>query len=577
MVGATSSSVGECRMASIGRWPLVGVLYLFTVICCCVMASGAVAQTATWHKRSAHPHGLLLQSLLHTAKTQRRDAHVAVLGGRETAIESEPWQVVVFGYAEGREELCGGSILDMNHILTAGYCMHGPAGTLLPPSDFFVGAGTSNAFEPNATAEARLVTAVRVHPYFQYSLGPGAPDDVAVLTLSSPLDVSAAIKSIAMASTGSSLSEGSAVGLAGFGERQPIPEENGKLYSLKLSTVYSRECGGEADGLFVCASTSTGSACGSDIGGGLTSIESTPALVGVTDLVHCSSGSLSGFANVVAPEIRDFIEGSESPPQAPRGGGVEIEGVVRTGHPLTCIPGTWSNGPAFTYVFENSSTKAVLQAGVSPTYQLSSANVGQSILCEVQASNAGGTGIGRTPGIGPIQESPPPPVPSSSGSSSSSSSTGTSPSGSAGPSATQEVAGFQAAAAPPLPDAQLASTALVASLSGIVSVKVSCPAGESSCSGTVTLRTLKAVVASLASAAKSKGSILTLATGSFTVAGGKVTTVKLHLSAKARALLARSHVLRARATIVAHDPVGASHTTQIVVTLRAASARRGKA
>ena len=45
---------------------------------------------------------------------------------------------------------------------------------------------------------------------------------------------------------------------------------------------------------------------------------------------------------------------------------------------------------------------------------------------------------------------------------------------------------------PPVPDAKLASTALEASLSGTVSIKISCPAGESSCSGTVTLRTLGA-------------------------------------------------------------------------------------
>jgi hypothetical protein len=127
-----------------------------------------------------------------------------------------------------------------------------------------------------------------------------------------------------------------------------------------------------------------------------------------------------------------------------------------------------------------------------------------------------------------------------------------------------------------VPDAQLASTALVASLSGVVGVKVSCPIGESSCSGTITLRTLKAVSASVAGAAKKKGSILTLATGSFTVAGGKVTLVKLHLSAKARTLLARLHVLHARATVVAHDPAGASHTTQVIVTLRAAEAQHAR-
>jgi hypothetical protein len=62
--------------------------------------------------------------------------------------------------------------------------------------------------------------------------------------------------------------------------------------------------------------------------------------------------------------------------------------------------------------------------------------------------------------------------------------------------------------------------------------------------------------------------VLTLAAGSFVVVGGRVKAVTLHLSAAARALLARSHVLRAQATIEAHDPAGATHTTQAVVTLR---------
>jgi hypothetical protein len=44
----------------------------------------------------------------------------------------------------------------------------------------------------------------------------------------------------------------------------------------------------------------------------------------------------------------------------------------------------------------------------------------------------------------------------------------------------------------------------------------------------------------------------------------------LHLSTKARQLLKRSHVLKARATIVAHDWRGTVHTTVTVVTLRAA-------
>jgi len=126
--------------------------------------------------------------------------------------------------------------------------------------------------------------------------------------------------------------------------------------------------------------------------------------------------------------------------------------------------------------------------------------------------------------------------------------------------------------APAVPDAKLASVALTANSSGTVSVKVTCPIGESACTGTVTLKTLTAVGASATvhQARKRKAAILTLATGTFKVLGGKTTTVKLRLSAEARALLVRTHVLRARATIVAHDPAGATHTTQAIVTVRQA-------
>ena len=50
----------------------------------------------------------------------------------------------------------------------------------------------------------------------------------------------------------------------------------------------------------------------------------------------------------------------------------------------------------------------------------------------------------------------------------------------------------------------------------------------------------------------------------------------LHLSAKARALLARLRTLRVRVTIVAQNPAGATHTGQAVATLHAPKAKRHK-
>jgi hypothetical protein len=141
------------------------------------------------------------------------------------------------------------------------------------------------------------------------------------------------------------------------------------------------------------------------------------------------------------------------------------------------------------------------------------------------------------------------------------------------PTALQEqgVAAAQARKKPALPAAELVSTSLTASSAGTVIVRVSCPAEVSSCAGTVTLRTLSAVStgATVSRPQKARAAILTLAVGSFKVAGGRATTVKLHLSSRARALLARTRVLRARATLLSRDPTGARDTTQMTVTIRA--------
>jgi hypothetical protein len=117
------------------------------------------------------------------------------------------------------------------------------------------------------------------------------------------------------------------------------------------------------------------------------------------------------------------------------------------------------------------------------------------------------------------------------------------------------------------PSATVASAATVSvSSSGALSLKVSCPAGATTCIGTVTLRTASAVSA----AAGRKKTVLTLATGSFSVSGGKTQTITLHLSGAARKLLAKLHVLHARASIAAHDPAGESASTAKLLMLHPA-------
>ncbi len=142
--------------------------------------------------------------------------------------------------------------------------------------------------------------------------------------------------------------------------------------------------------------------------------------------------------------------------------------------------------------------------------------------------------------------------------------------------AAQEVKDFQTHLAPAAPDARLAKTSLHVNATGAVTLMISCPAGASTCAGSVSVRTLGAVSASQKRDADAKPDVLTLADGSFSVPAGKVRMVTLHLSAQARALLAHAHTLRARVTLLARVLGGAGHTTQTLVTLRApADWRRG--
>ena len=348
-----------------------------------------------------------------------------MVGGTEVTIEQVPWQAVVLAEFEfGLEKfalLCGGSIIDATHVVTAAHCAYNPLTEQpLSAASFSVLAGVTvlseKEIKEGPTVQARAVKRARIHPYFSYGAGPGAADDVATLELAESLKASSAVKPIGLGFSASPPQEGAHVVLSGYGEENPITEElNGKLYTLGTSLVFPRPCGGEADALFLCGSSAVGSACSGDSGGPV--VEGKPSLlVGIVDIevlegARCRLGALNGFVNLTAPEVRDFIEGDEAPPPAPRGGGVVIEGVTVAGHSLSCRPGSWSNSPAFTYAFINSANHQVLQQGPSSTYALSEADVGRTILCQVAASNAGGTGLGRTVALAAVRPAPPPPPP----------------------------------------------------------------------------------------------------------------------------------------------------------------------
>jgi hypothetical protein len=131
----------------------------------------------------------------------------------------------------------------------------------------------------------------------------------------------------------------------------------------------------------------------------------------------------------------------------------------------------------------------------------------------------------------------------------------------------QPVSSLSVLSRPSAEAVELARASFAVSSVGALVVPVRCPGVEQRCTGTITLKTLGAVTVGIAGHQATRR-VLTLASSSFAIGGGRVLAVKLRLSSSARALLARLRVLHARATIVAHNGIGAADATQRTVTIR---------
>jgi hypothetical protein len=111
----------------------------------------------------------------------------------------------------------------------------------------------------------------------------------------------------------------------------------------------------------------------------------------------------------------------------------------------------------------------------------------------------------------------------------------------------EELTGGHGQPGPGLPT--LASRKLSVNAHGSLVVRVQCPAGSSTCAGTISLQAVMAAGASPHARRHSTKHHVLLASGSFKVRGGRVSAIRLRLSHTARTLLRRAHVLHASATI----------------------------
>ncbi len=327
---------------------------------------------------------------------------VRVVGGIAADVRSAPWTVVVVHGTLDSAAYCSGSIIDSLHVLTAGHCVFDSGGTLASTHTFLVRAGVTNAVTATSTDQRqdRGVAAIRVHPGYNDDPRIEA-DDVAVLTLTTPLDLSGpTAQAIALPTPGLRLKVGQAVSLTGFGITSANAGDDAPITLNRMSstliddTSCLRAPDDLANAVLVCAFSGTNSPCHGDSGSALVLTTPTPVVVGVTGAGTCDANTAAEFADLTSPEILQFVQGNDDPPLAPRRTAEPVlSGPTTTpqvGQTLTCSPGAWTQTAAFAYGFLEGTNGLVLRSGPS-SYRLGAGDAGRRILCRVSATSAGGT------------------------------------------------------------------------------------------------------------------------------------------------------------------------------------------
>ena len=387
--------------------PLAGSILAASAIAALAPAAAAAADGST---------------VLRADQGTQRPSVPQIVGGDVAGISSAPYQVRIRANTEGQPwgtagkfTTCGGSVLDATHIVTAAHCTINPANANIDPASYVVdtgfsrfdptpGAGSDPAPQPGDTLQTKSVSAVRRHAGYGRPGGASGTltqlaDDAAVLTLSTPLTFDANTQPIPLADPGPSAGSGEAR-VTGFGLQSNGGEANGAFYSLTAPVVdpaVAPERGGtgELNALYVVTLSPRGSTCQGDSGGPLVQ---NGRLIGIVSSgPKCGADTPSYFANVSAPEVRDFLLGNDAPPLAPRGGqDVSLRlpsSTPEAGDTITCSAGTWSNGPTFAYRFTDTRSGRVLAEGPSATYRIKAGDAGATISCRGLATTPGGVGV----------------------------------------------------------------------------------------------------------------------------------------------------------------------------------------
>lgn len=150
---------------------------------------------------------LLPATLLIAPAASAGEASPRVVNGRDPV----PGEVASVVYVRAGGSLCSGTLVDSVHVITAGHCVASGPGSTKSPASFTVGWNPIGDLPPTVWAG---VSQVALHPDYDTTT---FVNDIAVLTLTSPLAGATPMALTTPTLARSALSAGAAVQAAGFG------------------------------------------------------------------------------------------------------------------------------------------------------------------------------------------------------------------------------------------------------------------------------------------------------------------------------------------------------------------------
>ena len=375
-----------------GRWsaPLVALAVVAT------MAPGSVAPTPVFAQIVAEAD-------------PGHSGAGRIVGGTRAALHEVPWQVGLWsrGGVNGGFD-CGGVIVDEATIVTAAHCVDGVAlGADPSVGGLGVTAGRTDLTKtvPGDVAQYRTVVDARIHPAWTPDTVQTA-GDLAVLELDVPLVFDhLTVMPVALPPDAPLGDEPALVGttavVSGYGRQNATLVPTGELFKLLTKVEGPGVCGGADNAAALCARAAVGAACSGDSGGPLVSQTSPPVLIGIVSNgpAGCLPGEGESYVNLATPENRRFLAGDAHPPLAPRVAGDLVFGPVGgtaivVGQPVVCSVG-FTGAASVRWTFSDGTGRAlsVVQGGTGATYWPTEADIGQTLSCQANASNAGGVAV----------------------------------------------------------------------------------------------------------------------------------------------------------------------------------------